>query len=131
MLPLNIGTSEWLEELAPSTSNVVAQVWWVQLLAKQALWVVPRGRPCQGSDLGCADGVLPGFDPSFTSLHKPCLALLQECFESFDVGRHGRAYRVDAFLRLVSVRRATLLPRGAEGGGRGVRFGGYTRMTPK
>ena len=36
VLPLNIGSSEWLEEPSPSTSYVVAQVWWVKLLAQQA-----------------------------------------------------------------------------------------------
>ena len=36
VLPLNIGSSEWLEELAPSTSHVVVQVWRVKLLAQQA-----------------------------------------------------------------------------------------------
>ena len=106
VLPLNIGTSEWLKELSPSTSNVVAQVWSVQLLADQACWGVKRGSPCQDSDLGSTDGALPGFDPSFTSLHQPCLTLFQEGFESFDVGRHDRAYQVEAFLQLVSVRRA-------------------------
>ena len=45
-LPLNIGPSEWLEELSPSTSNVVAQVWSVQLLANQACWGVKGGSPC-------------------------------------------------------------------------------------
>ena len=86
VLPLNIGTSEWLEELSPSTSNVVAQVWSMQLLANQACWSVKRGSPCQDSNLGSTDGVFPGFDPCFTSLYQPCLALFQEGFESFDVG---------------------------------------------
>ena len=36
VLPLSIGSSEWLEELSPSTSNVVAQVWGAQLLAQKA-----------------------------------------------------------------------------------------------
>ena len=75
--------------------------------------------PCQDSDLGSTDGVLPGFDPSFTSLYQPCLAGFQEGFESFDVGRHDRAYRVEAFLQLVSVRWALLLRGGAGGGGGG------------
>ena len=90
MFPLNIGPSEWLEELSPSTSNVFAQVWSVQLLANQACWGVKGGSPCQGSDLGSSDGVLPGFDPSFTSLYQPCFALVQEGFESVDVGRHAQ-----------------------------------------
>ena len=114
VLPLNKGTSEWFEELAPSTSNILAQVWSVKLLANQACWGVKGRSPCQDSDLGSPDSVLPGFDPSFTSLYQPCLALLQEGFESFDVGRHDRAYRVEAFLQLVSDSWSWLL-RGGEG----------------
>ena len=102
VIPLNEGSSKWLEELAPSTSNVVAKILRVQLLANQACWGVKWGNPCQDSDLGSTDGVFPGFDPSFTSLYQPCLALFQEGFESFDVGRHDRAYKVEAFLQLVS-----------------------------
>ena len=94
VLPLNIGLSEWLEELSPSTSNILAQVWCVQLPANQACWSVKGGSPCQDSDLRSTDGVLPGFDPSFTSLYQPCLALFQKGLESFDVGRHDRAYQV-------------------------------------
>ena len=106
VLPLNIGPSKWLEELSPSTSNILTQVWCVQLLANQACWGVKGGSPCQNSDLGSTDGVLPGFDPSFSALYQPCLPLFQEGFESFDVGRHDRGYQVEVFLQLVSVRRA-------------------------
>ena len=97
VFPLNIGPSEWLEEPFPSTSNVITQVWWVKLLTKQACRGVERGSPCQDSHLGSTDGVFPGFDPSFTSLYQPGLALFQEGFESFDVGRHARAYQVEVF----------------------------------
>ena len=114
VFPLNIGTSEWLEEPSPSTGNILAQVWRVQLLANQACWGVKGGSPCQDSHLRSTDGVLPGFDPSFTSLHQPCLALFQEGFESFDVGRHDCAYQVEAFLQLVSDSWSWLL-RGGEG----------------
>ena len=34
VLPLNVGSSEWLEKPAPSTSHVVAQIWRVKLLAQ-------------------------------------------------------------------------------------------------
>ena len=90
VLPLNIGTSEWLEELSPSTCNILAKVWRVQLLANRTCWGVKGRSPCQDSDLRSTDGVLPGFDPSFTSLYQPCLTLFQESFESFDVGRHAQ-----------------------------------------
>ena len=110
MLPLNKGTSEWLEEFAPSTSNVVAKICsGVKLLANQACWGVPGGSPCQDSDFGSPDGVLPGFDPSFASLRQARLTLLQESFESVDFGvdfgRHGCGYQVGAFIQLVSLPR--------------------------
>ena len=118
--PLNIGTTEWLEEPAPSTSNIVAHVWRVQLLSDQACWGVKGGSPCQDSNLRSTDGVLPGFDPRLTSLHKPGLTRLQEGLESFHVGRHASGYRREVFLQLVNVP----WPRGC-GGGR--RAGCWTR----
>ena len=74
MLPLNEGTSEWLEELARSTGNVVAQVWRVQLLANQACWGVPGGRLCQSSDLGSAE---LGDAPKIHTQDPPPILLLQ------------------------------------------------------
>ena len=38
VLPLKIGTDEWLEELPPGTGNVLAQVWRVQFLVNQTRW---------------------------------------------------------------------------------------------
>ena len=114
VLPLNVSTSEWLKEPSPSTGNISAQASSAQLFANQACWGVKGGSPCQDSDLGSTDGVLPGFGPSFTSLYQPCLAPFQEGFESFDVGRHDRAYQVEAFLQLVSVSGSWLL-RGGKG----------------
>ena len=102
VLPLNIGSSEWLEKPAPSTSHVVAQVWRVKLLTHQACWGVKERSPCQGCDLGSTDGVFPGFDPSWTSLDQPCLVLFQEGFESCHESRHGCSYQVGVFLQLGS-----------------------------
>ena len=109
VLPLNIGSSEWLEELAPSTSHVVAQVWRVKLLIQQACWGVKGGSPCQGCYLGSTDGVFPGFDLSCTSLFQPCLVLLQEGFESCHASRHGRSCQRGMFLQLGSLCRLTFL----------------------
>ena len=77
---------EWLEELAPGTSNVLAHVWRVQLLVDQTCWGFKWGSPCQGRDLRGTNGVLPGFDPSCTPLLQAGLLLFQEGFESFNVG---------------------------------------------
>ena len=89
MKPFNVGTSEWLEEPAPCTSNVARHVSGVQLLANQACRGVEMRSPCQDCDLGSADCMLPGFDPRLASLHQPSLTLVQEGLESFQVGSHG------------------------------------------
>ena len=91
VFPLKIRPSEWLKEPAPGTSNVLAHVSRVQLLVHQACGGFEGRGPCQGSDLRGTDGVLSGFDPSFTPLLQACLTLFQEGFESFNVG-HGGGY---------------------------------------
>ena len=102
MLPLKICMSEGLKEFAPSAGNVLAQVWKVQFLVKQACWSFEWRSPCQGRDFRGTDSVLPGFDPCFSSLNEPGLSLFQEGFESFNVCHSPKGYQGEVFLQLVS-----------------------------
>ena len=102
VLPLNKGSSEWLEEPSPSTSNVVAQVVWsAQLLANQACWGVKAPVKTAISEapmvcfLALTQALLRCSNPVWRSFKKALKALTLADMLS--------AYQVEVFLQLGSV----------------------------